>query len=121
MKTSHKFLIVLLALAFTGSFLVQNNAPNNEMNQASLISFSGGNSANPGPGTDAKINNVSEHGYLLPVLEYEGEFMPHMDLPVINIEGKHPRENVYPTIKVDGIYYPSILLEEVQINGEKIK
>ena len=115
MKTSRNFLIILLAFAFTGSFLIQDNAQYNELNQASLISFSNESTTNPGPGGEAGTFNSTESSFLLPMVKVDDTLMPYLLLPEIDIDGKYMRENVYPTIKIDGKYLPNILLDEVKI------
>ena len=115
MKTSHKFLAALLALALTGSFLIQDNAENYKLNQAALISFTSGGSASPSPGPEAKTNTAPEISFLLPMVKVDDTLMPNLLLPEVDIDAKYPRENIYPIIKIDGKYMPYILLDEVKI------
>lgn len=116
MKTKRNFLVILVALSLTGSMLIQNNSEkNNELSQASLISFTSESSTSPASGLEVKTNTTPERSLLLPMVKVDNTLMPSLVLPAVDIDGQYPKENIYPTIKIDGKYIPYILLDEVKI------
>lgn len=131
MKTVRNFLIILVGLALTASFIAQQNVQTESFNQASILSFE----LEPNTHTDSEpvIHNKIENLELIlpgikiedkvnpknvyPVIKVEGEYLPHILLPEVKIVDTINLKNVYPVINVNGEYLPHILLPEVKITA----
>ena len=115
MKSKHFFPLILLGIALGVTFLVQDYALTNEMNQTSLNSDLTETITTQRPVVN--YDNYIEQAYFLPVIKVGDKLMPHLVLPVVYIESNYLEENIFPTKLLDGKYVADVTLDEVNITA----
>jgi hypothetical protein len=82
-----------------------------------LLTFflSGGIVAIKGDRVQSNENDAVEQRDYVKAIEHNGEILPWIELPVVEITAEFPTDDLVKAIKVDGEYFPSYELDEVVI------
>ena len=64
------------------------------------------------------LESSAKHNETIKAIHYEGQVIPLIDLPIVEIRGTINRDNFVKGMLVDGVVYPSIQLDEVTITPD---
>lgn len=64
---------------------------------------------------DTSRANAATERIFMKAVQYEGETLPWIELPVVEITGERDTADLVKAIEIDGNYYPSIELDAVSI------